>query len=164
MCRLYGIYRHIITQMKHLLATTMLVLGILVFPAFSFAQTPAPTPGIFDTTNTPLVTRKAYVDTNLRDLLTRLNAVHTRVQVTSARLGTNGIDITASNVALSAAQSDLVNAKVALDAFTATPVDDKPATITTLRSQAKTAEEALKSARAHIIESITALQLTLQTQ
>ena len=156
--------------MKYILSTVTLVLAIVGFSTISYAQAPktpvvAPAPTLFDTTaNAPLSARKQFVDTNLRDLLSRLSAIHTRVQIASARLGTNGIDTASANLALSTAQTALTTAKTHLDTFTATPVDEKPATVLTLRTQAKLAEDNLKIARTSIIQSLDTLKITLQAQ
>jgi len=156
--------------MKYILSTITLVLTIVGFSTVSYAQTPktpvvAPAPALFDVNATASLTvRKQFVDTNLRDLLTRLNTVYTRVQVASARLETNGIDTTSADLALITAQTALTTAKTHLDMFTAIPVDEKPATVVSLRAQAKSAEDNLKIARASIIESLATLKITIQAQ
>jgi|GEM_PF-3395892 len=156
--------------MKYILSTITLVLAIVGFSTVSYAQAPktpvvAPAPTLFDTTaNAPLSVRKQFVETNLRDLLSRLSDVHTRVQVASARLKTNSIDTISADLALTTAQTALTTAKTHLDTFTATPVDEKPATVTTLRTQAKLAEDNLKIAHASIIKSLETLKITLQAQ
>jgi len=163
--------------MKYILSTATLVLAIVGFSTVSYAQVPAaggaqpknpvvaPAPTLFDVNaNAPLSARKQFVDTNLRDLLTRLNGVYTRVQVASARLGTNGIDTTSAALSLTTAQTALTTAKTHLDIFTATPVDNNPTTVTTLRAHAKSAEDSLNTARTSIIDSLAALKITLQTQ
>ncbi|MBY0328887.1 hypothetical protein K2Q02_02230 [Patescibacteria group bacterium] len=156
--------------MKYILATTTLVLAIVGFSTFSYAQTPktpvvAPAPTLFDANaSAPLSVRKQLVDTNLRDLLVRLDTILTRVEVASARLQNNGINTTPADSALITAKTALVTAKTQLDIFSATVVDEKPATVITLRSHAKSAEDNLKLARTSIIESLATLKITLQTQ
>jgi len=156
--------------MKYILPTITLAFVLIGSTTTSYAQTtktPVVTtpPALFDTqANAPLSTRKQYVETNLRDLLTRLSDVHARVQIATTRLGTNGIDTTTATIALTVAQTALTSANSHLALFTATPVDDRASTVTTLRTQAKAAEDSLKSARTNIIESIASLKLTLQTQ
>jgi len=156
-------------EMKYILSTITLALGIIGFSTISYAQTPKPAvvapQALFDANaNAPLTVRKQYVETNLRTLLGTLNSMYTRVQVASNRLRTNGIDTAVSDTKLALAQTALMNAKVNLDLFAAVPVDTKPATVTTLRAHAKASEDNLKDARTAIIESISTLQLTLLNQ
>lgn len=156
--------------MKYILSTTFLALSLFGVTTQGFAQTaspitPAAQPALFDSTGaTTLAGRKQFVETSLRDLYTKLSTLHTRVQIATTRLGNNGIDIARANTSLATAQVALFNAKISLDTFTAVVVDEKPATVLTLRTQAKNAEDNLKVARTAIIESLSTLQLTLLAQ
>lgn len=153
--------------MKYVITTFVLVIGLMAPTALSLAQAsqPAPAPTLFDVeANASLSVRKAYVETNLRDLLAQLSDIRTRVQSASNRLAQNGIDVHTSNASLALAHAALLTANTNLDIFAQTPIDDRPATVVTLRAQAKAAEDSLKTARASLIESITALKLTLNSQ
>lgn len=157
-------------SMKYIFSTITVVLAIVGFSTVSYAQTVksavvAPAPTLFDIqANTSLTVRKQFVETNLRDLITKLDAVYTRVAIASDRLSSNGIDSTLSDKSLAIAQTALIAAQTHLDTFVLVPVDEKPATIATLRTHAKLAEESLRNARAAIIESISALKVTISTQ
>lgn len=144
-----------------------LVFGLIAHPIALYAQTsqsPAQ-PALFDVNaQAPLSTRKAYVETNLRDLLAQLTDFHARVRTASTRLDQNGINVDAATARLDLAQTALMTAKINLDLFALTPATNKPSTIATLRTQAKASEDALKNARTNLIESIAALKITLQTQ
>lgn len=157
--------------MKYLIPTFALsfalAFSLTAFPLIGNAQvTPTPVqPALFDVdAQAPLASRKAYVETNLRDLLAQLTDFQARVRAASTRLDQNGINVTAATARLDLAQTALLTAKINLDLFTLTPAVNKPTTIATLRTQAKASEDALKSARTNLIESITALKITLQTQ
>lgn len=153
--------------MKYLITTFALVIGLMAPTATALAQTAqsAPAPTLFDVNaNAPLSVRKAFVETNLRDLLAQLSDIHARVQTASNRLAQNGIAVNTSNASLTMAHAALLTAKTNLDIFAQTPLTESPATVATLRAQAKAAEESLKTARASLIESIATLKLTLNSQ
>lgn len=156
--------------MKYFFAT--LICSILLAPtAFGQGiQTQATTSGttpstIFDTTTElSLEARKETTAKNLQSLSTWLSTMLLRVQLATTRLSTNGIDTTEASGAIALTQDALTVAKTELALFMATPVTTKPETLATLRVHAKNTEEALKKAKTHLTESLTLLQVALQTQ
>lgn len=158
---------YIIHYMKYFLATILLT--TLIAPA-TYAQTPVTTPSTpqgttFETsTEVSLLNRKTTAVKSLQELSSWLGTVLLRVQLATARLTTNGVNTTEAEIAITAARAALTTAQSELALFIAVPVDNKPETLTALRTHAKNTEEALKNARTQITVSLNALQTTLQTQ
>ena len=110
----------------------------------------------------PLTVRKAAAEKNLRAIHAQFAVFATRTQAAIDRLTVKNIDTTKAQAALTLSTDSLALAKTNLDLFTALMVtDDKDQDTTELKASLKTIEENLKSARTHLIESLTELKAAI---
>lgn len=144
-----------------LILVTLMPYGA-VFAQQKADTTPAPAPVVAPEKPLTLTEKKAKAEGELRALEAQFRLFIGRTQVTIDRLSTKDIDTTKAQVELTAALADVDAAKASLDLFAKIAISDDMTEEQVEKSGIKPAlikiQDTLKSARTHLIESLTLLK------
>ena len=153
-----------------------ILITAFLFPVLSHAATAVTQTGAVQTAavapidlNSPqikdltLVQKQKTVSKGLADIYTQLNSLSGQAQLAETQIDANGLDTTKAQTDLLAANTSLDKAKLAIATFSgiSIPKTYSSFTLDTLKYNANIAENDLRDAKAHLIDSLADLKALL---
>jgi hypothetical protein len=151
----------------------LILIMVFLFPLYGHAATGAATQtpqndGIDITTplsqGKTLAVKKVAVQAALNDIYDQLTALASQTQTAATQLNSNGIATDDSQAAILAATVSLARAKADIATFTAISVPENrysSFTFDLMKSTGTAAENNLREAKSHLLDSLTALKASV---
>ena len=149
--------------MKNATIFAFILLAFFAIPAESRAQVATvaqDTPLADSYVDQPFAVRKQRVTAELANIYVKLASIHERTSAAALRLEKRGIDTKEAEFKLDLAEASLEGAKATINTLL-DPANKNLATIIPVREAVLSAETKLRNARDYLIQSLSALKLTL---